>query len=344
MIKKTHDLNVEDFLPIITPLDVRERVPMDAASVDCVTHGRDVVRRILERKDPRKLLIVGPCSIHDPKAAMEYAVRLIRLANEVQDKIFIVMRAYFEKPRTHIGWKGYINDPHLDNTFDMNEGLLRGRKLLCDITSLGMPVGNEALDPILPQYLAELISWTAIGARTTESQSHREMASGLSSPVGFKNNTDGNVLVAINAMKSAQRPHHFLGMDDHGRTAIVSTKGNPHCHVILRGGSHGPNYDVTGVNAAESALLEHGMLANLVIDCSHDNSNKNYRRQPIVLQDCIEQIAKGNKSIIGFMLESNLCEGNQPLSPKLKYGVSITDGCLSFEDTERIVRDAAKRL
>jgi 3-deoxy-7-phosphoheptulonate synthase len=275
---------------------------------------------------------------------MEYAHRLVEIAREVQEKILIVMRAYFEKPRTNIGWKGFINDPYLDNTFNMNEGLLRGRKLLCDITALGMPVGNEALDPILPQYLAELISWTAIGARTTESQLHREMASGLSAPVGFKNNTDGNILVAINAMKSAQQPHHFLGIDENGLTAIVSTKGNPCCHVILRGGSDGPNYDEKSVAATEEALAKHGMRANIMIDCSHGNSDKDYRKQAVVFEDCISQISRGNKSIVGFMLESNLHEGSQPLSSHLKYGVSITDGCLNFEDTSKLIRDAFRRL
>lgn len=344
MTRKTRDQNVESFLRIITPLEVRERVPMSEASTDCVMRGRDQVRHILDRKDSRKILVVGPCSIHDPVAAMEYARRLTELAKEVQEKILVVMRAYFEKPRTTVGWKGFINDPDLNNTFNMNEGLLRGRKLLCDITELGMPVGNEALDPILPQYLSELISWTAIGARTTESQLHREMASGLSAPVGFKNNTEGNIVVAINAMKSARLPHHFLGIDENGVTVIVSTKGNPHCHVILRGGSEGPNYDEKSVAATTAALESQGMPANIMIDCSHDNSGKDYRKQPLVFEQCLAQIERGNRSIVGFMLESNLFEGSQPLSPSLSYGVSITDGCMSFDTTSRIVREAAKRI
>ncbi len=343
-MRQTRDQNVESFRPIISPKEVCERVPISDDSVDVVMRGREQIRNILERKDPRKLLIVGPCSIHDPAAAIEYARKLLELAREVQEKILVVMRAYFEKPRTTVGWKGYVNDPYLDNTFNMNEGLLRGRKLLCDITQLGLPVANEALDPILPQYLAELISWTAIGARTTESQLHREMASGLSAPVGFKNNTDGNILVAINAMKSAQRAHHFLGIDENGVTAIVSTRGNPYCHLILRGGSDGPNYDEKSVRLAEEILEAQGMPSNIMIDCSHDNSSKDYKKQGIVFENCVAQIAQGNKSIVGFMLESNINEGNQPLSSQLKYGVSITDGCLNFAETQRVVRDGYKIL
>jgi len=340
-MKRAHDLNVISFKPIITPREIRERIPLGERSLECVMNGRESVRRILNREDSRKFIIVGPCSIHDPKSAMEYAHKLVELADEVKDKFFIVMRAYFEKPRTNIGWKGFINDPFLDNSFHMNEGLLRGRQLLCDITALGLPVGNEALDPILPQYLAELISWTAIGARTTESQSHREMASGLSAPVGFKNNTDGNIAVAINAMRSARNPHHFLGMDEDGRTAIVSTKGNAHCHLILRGGAEKPNYDAESIRSAEQALSQNGLPLNVVVDCSHDNSRKDYRRQPSVLEECTKQIRDKNTSILGFMLESHLFEGNQPLSPDLKYGVSITDGCLSFDETRKLIKEAA---
>lgn len=340
----THDNNVESFLPIITPFEIRERIPMNNQSLESVMRGRSFVQRILNREDSRKLMIVGPCSIHDAEAAIEYAHRLADLASEVQDKLLIIMRTYFEKPRTHVGWKGYINDPFLDSTFNMNEGLLRGRRLLCEITALGLPVATEALDPILPQYLSELISWTAIGARTTESQLHREMASGLSAAVGFKNNTDGNVMVAVNAMKSAKSPHHFLGIDEHGKNAIVSTRGNAYCHIILRGGSDGPNYDETNIAQVEAILAQNVLPRNIVIDCSHDNSQKDYRRQPIVLDDCLKQIEKGNESIIGFMMESNLFEGSQPLGKNLKYGVSITDGCINFEDTKKIIKDAAKRL
>lgn len=343
-MKKTHNQNVDSFLPIISPREIRERIPLNEKSAEAVVRGRENVKRILDRRDARKFMIVGPCSIHDPVAAIEYAHKLLQLAKDVEDKIFIIMRAYFEKPRTHIGWKGFVNDPFLDNTFKMNEGLLRGRQLLCDITSLGLPVANEALDPILPQYLAELISWTAIGARTTESQLHREMASGLSAPVGFKNNTDGNVMVAINAMKSARRPHHFLGIDEDGRNAIVSTKGNQHCHLILRGGVGGPNYDSVSVSLVEKTLKENSLPPNIVIDCSHDNSKKDYRLQPVVLEEVIGQIKNGRESIVGFMVESNLNSGNQPLTSDLKYGVSITDACLSFEDTRNIVIEAAKRL
>lgn len=341
---KTIDLNIKSFQPLITPLEVRKRVAASDESIRCVMQGREALRNILDRKDRRKFVVVGPCSIHDPKAAMEYAHLLKELAQELNDRLFIIMRTYFEKPRTTIGWKGFINDPHLDNTFDMNAGIVKGRQLLCDITALGLPVANEALDPIVPQYLAELISWTAIGARTTESQLHREMASGLSAPVGFKNTTDGNVIVAINAMKSARSPHHFLGIDEEGRTAIVATKGNSYCHLILRGGSEGPNYDASSVKAAEIALLSHLLPQNIVIDCSHDNSKKDFRRQPAVLEDCVRQVRDGNDSIVGFMLESHLHEGNQPLSDNLRYGVSITDGCLSFDDTKRVLRETARSL
>jgi len=344
MPNKNIDLNIQSFQPLITPLEARAHVVVSDESILCVTQSRDVVRNILDRKDPRKFVVVGPCSIHDPKAAMEYAHLLSELARELGERLFIIMRTYFEKPRTTIGWKGFINDPHLNNTFDMNEGLIKGRQLLCDITALGLPVANEALDPIVPQYLADLITWTAIGARTTESQLHREMASGLSAPVGFKNTTDGNVLVAINAMKSARSRHHFLGIDEEGRTAIVATKGNPHCHLILRGGSDGPNYDAKSVKTAEEALASHSLPRNIVIDCSHDNSKKDFRRQPSVLEDCIKQIKDGDDSIVGFMLESHLHEGNQPLSDNLRYGVSITDGCLSFDDTKRILKETSKQL
>lgn len=341
---KTIDLNIKSFQPLITPFEVRELVVATHESIQCVTQGREIVRNILVRKDPRKFVVVGPCSIHDPEAAMEYAHLLKELAHELNEQLFIIMRTYFEKPRTTVGWKGFINDPHLNNTFDMNEGLIKGRRLLCDITALGLPVANEALDPIVPQYLAELISWTAIGARTTESQLHREMASGLSAPVGFKNTTDGNVIVAINAMKSARSAHHFLGIDEQGRTAIVATKGNPHCHLILRGGSEGPNYDAQHVKAAEEALQSHSLPKNIVVDCSHDNSKKDFRKQSGVLEDCVKQIKDGNDSIVGFMLESHLNEGNQPLSDNLRYGVSITDGCLSFEDTRRVLRETFASL
>lgn len=343
-MEKIQDLNVESFKPLMTPKQIREEIPMPEGSLRTVLQGRKVIRDIVEGKDPRKFLVVGPCSIHDADCAKEYAQKLLGLGKRVEDRFFLVMRAYFEKPRTTVGWKGYINDPFLDNTFNINEGLLRSRRLLCDITEMGVPVGTEALEPISPQYLSELICWTAIGARTTESQSHREMASGLSSPVGFKNNTDGNVHVAVNALKSAAKPHHFLGIDDEGRTSIVATRGNSHCHLILRGGGGRPNYDSVNVKLAEEALKNAGLNSVIVVDCSHDNSSKQFAMQPIVLDDCIGQIINGNQSLVGFMIESHLYEGNQNLSDDLRYGVSITDGCVGWEATEEMIMRAYKRL
>lgn len=343
-MRNTQDLHVHEFKPLLTPREVQRQVPLEPSVADCVIESRQIIRNILDRKDPRKLLIVGPCSIHDERAVMEYAQRLLRLRQDVDEKFYIVMRAYFEKPRTHVGWKGFINDPFLDNSFQMNEGLLRGRKLLNSIVSMGLPVATEALDPILPQYLGELISWTAIGARTTESQLHREMASGLSSPVGFKNNTDGNVSVAINAIKSAQNGHHFVGIDHDGRTAIVATSGNRHCHLILRGGGGHPNYDSVHVAQAEQAMIASKLAVNIIVDCSHDNSSKDYLKQPLVFEDCINQIASGNQSIVGMMLESHLHEGKQPITPDMRYGVSVTDGCLSFEQTDALIRSMHRKL
>lgn len=340
----THNCNVNGFTPVISPFEIRRKVPQSDNSSQSVFSSRGKITRILNRTDKRKIMIVGPCSIHDPNAAMKYARMLSELSKAVEEKLLVVMRAYFEKPRTHIGWKGFINDPFLDSTFRINEGLQLGRKILSDITELQLPVANEALDPIVPQYMADFISWVAIGARTTESQLHREMASGLSAPVGFKNNTDGNVMVAINAMKSARNPHHFLGIDENGRSSIVSTKGNMNCHIILRGGSDGPNYDAESVNLVERTLIEHALPSNIIVDCSHDNSRKDYTKQPEVLDACLRQIESGSDSLVGFMLESNLYGGNQPLGQSLKYGVSITDGCLSFEDTKKIILDAASRL
>lgn len=341
---KIHNLNVESFQKLITPEEILKAVVLSAESQKTVLRARSVLQDIIKHKDKRKLIIVGPCSIHDPDAAIEYASRLLVLAKKVEKHFFIVMRTYFEKPRTTVGWKGYVNDPFLNNTFDVGEGLLRSRQLLCDITKMGMPVATEALDPIVPQYLSDLICWTAIGARTTESQTHREMASGLSSPVGFKNNTDGNISVAINAMKSAEQKHWFLGIDQEGCTAVVETRGNPYCHLILRGGAKGPNYDSVSIKQAEHALEKAGLNQAVVVDCSHDNSKKDYTLQPLVLSDCINQIMAGNQSIIGFMVESNLNAGSQSLSSQLKYGVSITDGCVDWNDTEAMILDAFKRV
>lgn len=345
MSKKDIDnINISSFRPLITPVKIREELPMHDGAARTVLESRRVINDILNGNDQRKLVIMGPCSIHDPKAAIEYAHELLKLRDEVKDHFFIVMRTYFEKPRTTVGWKGFINDPHLDNSFDMNEGLIRARKLLIEINALGLPVATESLEPISPQYLAELIAWTAIGARTTESQTHRELASGLSSPVGFKNNTDGNVHVAINAIKSALSPHHFLGIDQRGQTSIVETKGNPSCHLILRGGKAGPNYHQEAVGEAQKLLREARLNDGVVIDCSHDNSSKNFQKQTSVFMNCIEQIVEGNNRIVGLMLESHLYEGNQELSNNLRYGVSITDACLDIKSSKQLLQEAVKAL
>lgn len=341
---KIDDINVLSFKPLITPDEIRQEIPLPDATIDTVVFSRQAIANILSGKDPRKIIIIGPCSIHDPQSALEYAQKLQVLAKEVSETLLIVMRTYFEKPRTTIGWKGFINDPKLDNSFQMNEGLRLARKLLIEITEQGMPVATEALDPITPQYLAELISWTAIGARTTESQTHRELSSGLSSPVGFKNNTDGNIEVAINAIKSAQRPHHFLGIDQSGQTSIVATKGNPYSHLILRGGKDRPNYDSVSVNLTQKALSEAGLSKNIIIDCSHDNSLKDYRNQPHVFEDCIQQMVRGNAHIVGLMLESHLFSGQQSLNNTLSYGVSITDGCIGFDESAELCYRAHRSL
>jgi len=338
------DLNIASFTALITPDTLKKTIPLTRASVEAVKGSRQVIADILSGHDMRTLVVMGPCSIHDPKSALEYAFRLKELADEVSDTMFLVMRAYFEKPRTTVGWKGFINDPFLDNSFKINDGLHLARQLLMDISNVGLGVATEALEPVSPQYIAELISWTAIGARTAESQTHRELSSGLSSPVGFKNNTDGNIEVAINAMKSAREPHHFLGIDQLGRTSIVSTKGNPNCHLILRGGKEGPNYDKKSVENAQKLLREAGLCEKLVIDCSHDNSYKDYKNQTEVFNTCINQIIDGNKQIVGLMLESHLQEGQQKLSPSLQYGVSITDGCLGFELSQKLIRAAHDKL
>lgn len=340
----TQDINISSFTPIITPNKIRKMVPIKENSINTIYSSRRDISNILNGCDKRKFMIVGPCSIHDPNSALEYANKLLELAQEVKETIVLVMRTYFEKPRTTIGWKGFINDPKLDGSYQVSEGLISARTLLSDITALGLPVSTECLDPITPQYLFEFISWAAIGARTTESQTHREMASGLSAPVGFKNNTDGNIEVAINAIKSAQKPHHFLGIDQDGQTSIVKTNGNPDCHLILRGGVKRPNYDSVSVKMAISALMENKIRPRLVIDCSHDNSLKDYKNQPKVFKDCIRQIIHGNQFISGLMLESNLKEGNQPLSNNLIYGMSITDGCIDFATTKEIIKKAHQEL
>jgi 3-deoxy-7-phosphoheptulonate synthase len=344
------DLNVVSQELLISPAELKAELPLTERARDVVTKGRAVVRDILDRKDDRIFLVIGPCSIHDVEAAKDYARRLKRLAEEVSDTIYIVMRVYFEKPRTTVGWKGLINDPHLNDSFKIQEGLHIGRKLLLDIAELGLPTATEALDPISPQYLHDLISWSAIGARTTESQTHREMASGLSSAVGFKNGTDGGLTVAINALQSVSKPHRFLGINTEGQVAIIHTRGNAYGHVVLRGGNGKPNYDSVSVALCEQELAKAKVAPNIMVDCSHANSNKNHELQTLVMENVANQIVEGNKSIIGLMVESNIGAGNQSIPANLcdlKYGVSVTDACIDWETTEKAVykmRDALKAV
>lgn len=335
------NLRVRGLTRLITPSQIKEQLPASAASVETVRAGRDAARRIVSREDSRLLVVVGPCSIHDPKAALEYAGRLAALRAELADRYEIVMRVYFEKPRTTVGWKGLINDPYLDDSCDLAHGLALARKLLLDITALGLPAATEFLDPIIPQYIADLISWAAIGARTTESQTHRELASGLSMPVGFKNGTDGSVQTAIDAMRSSRAPHSFLGIDQDGSTSIVKTTGNPHCHVVLRGGREGTNYDAASVATAVEKLSKAGMPDGIMIDCSHANSGKDPLRQHLVWESILQQRAGGDSRIIGAMIESNLELGAQSLEGNpsgLRYGVSITDACLDWAATASLLR------
>ena len=305
------------------------------------------MQNILDRKDGRLLVIVGPCSIHDPVAAVDYARHLLPLRNELKDRMEIIMRVYFEKPRTILGWKGLINDPHLNNSCDIETGLKVGRRLLLDIVGLGMPVATEFLDPVVPQYLADLVSWAAVGARTTESQTHREMASGLSMPVGFKNGTDGSLETAVNAMKAARSSHSFLGIDPDGRTCIIQTTGNKWGHLVLRGGKHAPNYDERSIAEAVQQLHAAGLPGELIVDCSHANSGKKHTRQQTVWDHVIEQQRAGSRAVIGMMVESNLEEGSQPLTEDLKqlrYGVSVTDACLGWPDTAKLLRNGHAML
>ena len=345
---EVHNINVGSQEVLITPDQLKQAVPMSEAVRDMVGGSRKVIRDILDRKDHRLFVVVGPCSIHDPEAAMDYARRLKALADELGDTLYIVMRVYFEKPRTTVGWKGLINDPHLDDSFKLEEGLHIGRRLLLDILELGLPTSTEALDPISPQYLQDLISWSAIGARTTESQTHREMASGLSSPVGFKNGTDGGLTVATNALNSVAKPHRFLGINGTGQVSLFTTRGNPYGHIVLRGGSAGPNYDSVHIKLCEDALDKAGVARNIMVDCSHANSNKQPELQPLVVQNVANQIIEGNKSIVGLMVESNIHAGNQAIPEQLDqlaYGVSVTDGCIDWETTQsclRAMRDSLK--
>ena len=339
------NLNVVAQQTLLPPSTLHDAVPATVRASETVGSARATVANILQGQDKRLLVVVGPCSIHDVSAAKDYAQRLKVLAEEVKDQLFIVMRVYFEKPRTTVGWKGLINDPRMDDTFRIEEGLRLARQLLVDLNDMGLPCGTEALDPITPQYLGDLIAWSAIGARTTESQTHREMASGLSSPVGFKNGTDGNLEVALNAMLSAAQPHTFLGINGEGQVALTQTRGNTFGHLILRGGTV-PNYDSVAVAQAGAELTRAKLPVNIVVDCSHGNSRKNHALQSLVLKDVVGQIVDGTTAIKGVMLESNLFEGNQKLGdPKdLHYGVSITDACLGWEATASGLRDAAQRL
>lgn len=337
-------VNAEDVL--ITPEALRQELPMSETARLFVKASREIISDIIHKKDHRLLLITGPCSIHDTEAAKEYARKLKDLHEQYKDSIYIVMRVYFEKPRTTVGWKGLINDPHMDGSFDVEAGLRKARELLIYLTELGLPLATEALDPISPQYLSELFSWSAIGARTTESQTHREMASGLSMPIGFKNGTNGSLGVAINAMQSASSPHRFMGINKHGQVALIKTSGNPDGHVILRGGKK-PNYDAENINICEQELVKQALEPSLVVDCSHSNSSKDYRRQPAVAENVFQQILDGNKSIIGLMLESHLNSGNQSADlPKeqLAYGVSVTDACIDFDSTVALIKHADQVL
>ncbi|WP_445365937.1 3-deoxy-7-phosphoheptulonate synthase [Microbulbifer sp. ANSA001] len=341
------DLNVVSQEVLISPEMLKSELPISDAAEATVAKGRSAVRDILDRKDHRLMVVIGPCSVHDVGAAMEYAKRLKAVADKVSDTLLIVMRVYFEKPRTTVGWKGLINDPHLNDSFKIEEGLHIGRKLLLDVAELGLPTATEALDPISPQYLQDLISWSAIGARTTESQTHREMASGLSSAVGFKNGTDGGLEVAINALQSVANPHRFLGINKRGQVAIIHTSGNPYGHVVLRGGNDKPNYDSVSVAMCEQELRKSNIVPNIMVDCSHANSNKNHELQPLVVDNVTHQILDGNQSIIGIMVESNLKAGNQSILPKLddmEYGVSVTDKCIDWETTESLLLGMAEQL
>lgn len=347
MSKKIHNLRVRELVRLQAPNVIKADLPMTEPSSETVVSGRETIEKILTREDPRMLVVVGPCSIHDTDAALEYAEKLNKVRAEVGDQLFIVMRVYFEKPRTTVGWKGLINDPHLDGSYDIDHGLCSARKLLLQITDMGLPTATEFLDPIVPQYIADLVSWAAIGARTTESQTHREMASGLSMPVGFKNATDGSLQVALDAMSSARTPHNFLGIDQDGATSVVRTMGNMSGHVVLRGGRKMTNYDATSIDTALSELKKANLPDVVMVDCSHANSAKQHRMQEEVWNDVIAQRVGGNLGIAGLMVESYLDEGNQkfpqPLD-QLKRGVSITDACINWETTERLLRSGHELL
>ncbi|TWH44052.1 3-deoxy-D-arabinoheptulosonate-7-phosphate synthase [Dulcicalothrix desertica PCC 7102] len=342
-----NNINIESSDVLLTPDELKAKVPLTESAEQNILKFRQEIKNILDFQDRRKFVVVGPCSIHDTKAALEYSEKLKALAEKVQDKLLLIMRVYFEKPRTTVGWKGLINDPDMDDSFHLEKGLLIARSLLIHIAELGLPSGTEALDPIVPQYISELVAWSAIGARTTESQTHRELASGLSMPVGFKNGTDGNIIVALNAMQAAKSPHNFLGINQQGQVSVFKTKGNTHGHIILRGGNGQPNYDAANIARVEAKLKEAKVSPSIVIDCSHGNSNKDYKLQGVVFENVVQQIIDGNNSIVGMMLESHLSEGNQPIPSNLKdlkYGVSVTDQCINWQETEEIILGAYEKL
>ena len=346
-MQPTQDLRIREITRLVSPQTLKSAFPMTEAANGTVVKGRDIVRRILQKTDPRMFVVIGPCSIHDVKGALEYAKKLNAIRAEVEDQLIILMRVYFEKPRTTIGWKGLINDPHLNDSCDIDTGLRTARKLLLEITGMGLPAATEFLDPVIPQYIADLISWSAVGARTTESQTHREMASGLSMPVGFKNGTDGSLQVAIDAMHSSRYPHSFLGIDQEGFTSIVRAAGNPDGHVVLRGGRGQTNYDSQSICTAMAQLTKANLPPALMVDCSHANSSKQFAKQEPVWFDVVKQRSEGNTALVGLMVESYLQEGNQPVPKDLremKYGVSVTDACINWETTERMLREGAKLL
>ncbi|WP_261845181.1 3-deoxy-7-phosphoheptulonate synthase [Aliamphritea ceti] len=345
--KRVENLNIESNEVLLTPAELKSKLPLSETAAASVMEGRQVIKNILKGEDKRLFVVVGPCSIHDTKAAIEYGQRLKELAAKVEDTLYLVMRVYFEKPRTTVGWKGLINDPHMNDSFQIVEGLHIGRDLLLQLAEAGLPLATEALDPISPQYLQDLISWSAIGARTTESQTHREMSSGLSGAVGFKNGTDGGLTVAINALESVAHPHNFLGINEDGQCSVVRTKGNEYGHVVLRGGNGKPNYDSVNVALCEQALEKASVSTNIMVDCSHANSNKDHNLQPLVMTDVTNQIIDGNKTIVGLMVESNLGAGNQKMTADpadLEYGVSITDACIDWDTTEKTLLDMHEKL
>ncbi len=346
-MQQTENLNIEAFDPMPTPEEIHARVPLTEKAAQTVVDGRRTLEAILDGRDPRLFVVVGPCSIHDPVAGVDYAKRLKKLADEVADTLVLVMRVYFEKPRTATGWKGYINDPRMDDSFHIEEGVQKAREFLMAVNEIGLPAGTEALDPISPQYLGDLIAWTAIGARTSESQTHREMSSGLSTPVGFKNGTDGSLDAATNAIISASKPHSFLGINAQGRSSVTRTRGNKYGHLVLRGGGDRPNYDTVSVALAEAALAKAKLPKNIVVDCSHANSYKKPELQPLVMQDVVNQLRLGNHSIVGVMIESFIEAGNQPIPAdlsQLKYGCSVTDACVDWATTEKMIREAHDAL